>query len=266
MALLHRFLFDDPFVYTTTPRRRSCRGSSCRPAIYALPSQLQQKHRLRSWFDEDEDNFIADFFSSVNPLDRIMKSLVGAEEQDQEQQQTEVEMEAAEQSLPPTPASTPSAKGKEKAVAPEEEASPSTTPEQQQQEGEEQQQQVTEARKPTSLILKTFNRHIPMNMIETKDGYILKAELPGVAKENIDINIHDNDLLTITANKVEENLSETDHVRIQERRENKFSRTIALPDLVDHEKEVESKFENGVVELKFVKKVETDKRRKITIA
>ncbi|MFY9486185.1 MAG: Hsp20/alpha crystallin family protein, partial [Bacillota bacterium] len=81
-----------------------------------------------------------------------------------------------------------------------------------------------------------FDRQHPFVDIEETDNmYVVKADVPGFDKENIDIELSDN-VLTISG-KVDERSETTDtdggYVR-RERRYGAFRRSFMLPDEVDH--------------------------------
>jgi HSP20 family protein len=89
-----------------------------------------------------------------------------------------------------------------------------------------------------------------LDAYEIKDEFIVKAELPGVQKENLDIKL-DGDMLQIEAQKKAE--EETiDHSYICERDFGSFYRTLSLPFPVDGGK-ASASFENGVLEIRLPK-------------
>ena len=89
-----------------------------------------------------------------------------------------------------------------------------------------------------------------LDAYEVKDEFIVKAELPGVHKENLDISL-DGDMLRIEAQKkAEEETIETSY--ICERDFGRFYRTLSLPFPVDGSK-VSASFENGVLEIRLPK-------------
>ena len=88
---------------------------------------------------------------------------------------------------------------------------------------------------------------IPMDMYETKEGMVLKAELPGFHKEDINISLED-DMLTIKAVSKKEEIPEGSSNYLCERYYGEYSRSITLPFPVQTEK-VSATFENGLLEL-----------------
>jgi HSP20 family protein len=92
---------------------------------------------------------------------------------------------------------------------------------------------------------------VPVDLWETKDAYHLRADLPGLSAEDIEINATA-DGLAITGE-----LKPTTDVTgeawiLQERRVGKFARSFTLPVQIDPNK-VEAKFQDGVLELTLPK-------------
>ena len=86
----------------------------------------------------------------------------------------------------------------------------------------------------------------------TKDGdLVIRAELPGVKPEDVDISLQNN-VLTISGERKAEQEEEEEEERggyyIRERRYGSFSRSFSLPQGTDESK-VRARFENGVLEL-----------------
>jgi HSP20 family protein len=107
------------------------------------------------------------------------------------------------------------------------------------------------------------NSFPPVDIIEDKDGYRISADLPGMNKEDISINI-ENNLLTISGEKkTETEKSEKDLYYHLERSFGSFSRSFTLPDNVDTQN-VEANFRNGVLTM-LLKKREETKPRQIAI-
>jgi HSP20 family protein len=82
----------------------------------------------------------------------------------------------------------------------------------------------------------------------TKDGdLVIRAELPGVKPEDVDITLQDN-VLTISGERKAQEEEERGGYHIRERRYGSFSRSFALPQGTDESK-VSARFENGVLEV-----------------
>jgi HSP20 family protein len=92
-----------------------------------------------------------------------------------------------------------------------------------------------------------------MDATETENGYLIHAEMPGVKKEDIDVAIEGNQV-TITAEvKQAWEKKEGDRMLRNERYFGNIYRSFTLPAELDELASV-AKYDNGVLELKLVKK------------
>ena len=98
------------------------------------------------------------------------------------------------------------------------------------------------------------------NIFETKDGYVLQAEMPGVSKEGLEITMEANEL-TITGHRRQERLP--GEALFQESHEADFRRVFELDPVIDTAK-VSARMEQGVVTLTLPKS-ERVKPRKISV-
>ncbi|MBI4187918.1 MAG: Hsp20/alpha crystallin family protein [Chloroflexi bacterium] len=89
------------------------------------------------------------------------------------------------------------------------------------------------------------------DMYEWKDELVMKVELPGIAKEDIDISL-EGDCLTIKAEKKQESLAEDATYYGCERYYGKYYRTVTLPYHVDYDK-ISTTYENGLLEIRLPK-------------
>lgn len=102
-----------------------------------------------------------------------------------------------------------------------------------------------------------------LDVVERDQEFLVKAELPGIKKEDIDISL-ENGVLTITAeSKSETEEKEGDRVIRQERRYGKYVRSLRLGKEVD-EKQVKASYKDGILEL-TLPKAEEVKPKKINI-
>lgn len=101
-----------------------------------------------------------------------------------------------------------------------------------------------------------------MNIEETKDAYRISIEVPGMEKDDIDIEVKDN-VLTISGEKKEEVKSEDSTFYRRERRFGKFSRSISLPNDINVDG-IDAEYKNGVLML-TLPKTEEAKPKKITV-
>ena len=109
------------------------------------------------------------------------------------------------------------------------------------------------------------SRDIPfIDLSETKDELILKAEIPGLNPEDLDISITD-DILTIKGEMKKEFAKERENYHRMERRYESFSRSIQLPCRIMIE-DVEATYKEGIVTIIMPKcKPEITQKVKIKI-
>jgi len=101
-----------------------------------------------------------------------------------------------------------------------------------------------------------------LNLTEDGDNYYLRAELPGVKNEDLEINATDNNISISGERKLtEENEGARFHRR--ERNSGKFSRAITLPGKIDNDK-ISANLANGMLTI-TVPKAESAKPRQIQI-
>ncbi len=82
----------------------------------------------------------------------------------------------------------------------------------------------------------------------TKDSdLVIRAELPGVKPEDVEISLHDN-VLTISGERRAEQEEERGGYHIRERRYGSFRRSVALPEGIDESK-ISARYEDGVLEV-----------------
>jgi HSP20 family protein len=106
-------------------------------------------------------------------------------------------------------------------------------------------------------------RWIPaMDLVETDDSFVLKADLPGLAEDDVNIEVEENVLTVSGERKAEHEEKREGFVRV-ERSYGSFRRSLTLPEGVDPEA-VSASFENGVLEVR-IPKPEQRKPRKVAI-
>jgi HSP20 family protein len=112
--------------------------------------------------------------------------------------------------------------------------------------------------RPSFARLRPLSFEAPtLDVYEQKDDLIVKAEIPGLTNEEIDITL-EGDTLTIKGErKKEEEVKDEDFYR-SERTYGAFSRSIELPVAVQSDK-VTASFKNGVVEIRLPKTEEAKK-------
>jgi HSP20 family protein len=97
-----------------------------------------------------------------------------------------------------------------------------------------------------------------VDVSETEDEVRVKAELPGLEPNDLDISL-DRDHLILKGEKKEEREKKEKGYYVAERSFGAFYRTIQLPSEVDPQK-IEASFKNGVLDLKMGKQEEAKKR------
>jgi HSP20 family protein len=100
-----------------------------------------------------------------------------------------------------------------------------------------------------------------VNLYAGRDGIAILAELPGVAKDELEVHAH-RDTLTLRGTRRPAAEDEAAYHR-RERRGGAFTRTIQLPFRVDPER-IEARLEDGVLRLSL-QRPEADKPRRIAI-
>jgi HSP20 family protein len=100
------------------------------------------------------------------------------------------------------------------------------------------------------LTSAAFNRDLlspRVDVLRRGDNVVIRADLPGLSKDDITIDVRDN-VLTIRAEQREEKREEGEGYYWQERSAGRFSRSIPLPDGADAD-QASARFENGVLEV-----------------
>ena len=90
-----------------------------------------------------------------------------------------------------------------------------------------------------------------VDVFEEKDDIVVKAELPGIEKDNIQVNLTDHTLTIKGEKKKEEEVKEENYYRA-ERSYGSFLRTLDLPRDVRAD-QVKASFKNGILEVRMPK-------------
>jgi len=102
-----------------------------------------------------------------------------------------------------------------------------------------------------------------VDVFETKDAVTLKAELPGLTVDDVDVEIDDN-VLTVSGERTFQDTVEEGRFYRVERSYGRFSRSLTLPQGIKAD-EVTATFKDGILEV-TVPKAEEVKPRKVAIA
>ncbi len=105
----------------------------------------------------------------------------------------------------------------------------------------------------------TYEMRSPnMDIIDRDNEILVRAELPGVDKKDLDISVMDN-ILVLKGNSSYESKKEKDEYFSAEIKKGSFSRTITLPANVDTAK-IKANFNNGLLELSIPKTSKSKKK------
>jgi len=99
------------------------------------------------------------------------------------------------------------------------------------------------------------------DIYEEKGELVMKTELPGINKEDLDITL-DGDILTVKAEKKDEEVADRTH-HTRERSYGSYQRSMRLPYPVNKDK-IAASFDNGVLELRLPK-AEAAEAKKIEV-
>lgn len=92
--------------------------------------------------------------------------------------------------------------------------------------------------------------HPTVDLKETKDGYEIKAEIPGMNKDDITINYED-EHLTVSGERKAEKKDEKDNYYHVERMYGKFSRCFYIPGVKSEE--ITAKYKDGILTVQLQK-------------
>jgi len=103
----------------------------------------------------------------------------------------------------------------------------------------------------------------PVDVLESKDAYLVRAELPGMKKEDFHLEVKDG-ALTLTGERKSEKATDGAEYRSVERVSGKFWRSFSLPETVKHDA-IQATYKDGILEI-HVPKAEEAKPRQIEIS
>lgn len=101
-----------------------------------------------------------------------------------------------------------------------------------------------------------------VDIFETPESIVLKAELPGITKDDIFVEVKDNTLSLKGEKKFEKEVKEENYHRV-ERSYGSFQRAFTLPSTVQQDK-VKAKFKDGILQI-VLPKVEEAKPKQIKV-
>jgi HSP20 family protein len=106
----------------------------------------------------------------------------------------------------------------------------------------------------------TMRRWMPaMDLVESGDHFVLRADLPGMGEEDVKIELEDGTLTVTGERKAEHEDRDEGYYRV-ERAFGSFSRSLTLPKGIDADA-VSANFDRGVLEIRIPKPEERKPRR-----
>lgn len=114
-------------------------------------------------------------------------------------------------------------------------------------------------------LLDTFSENeprtwgFPVDILETEENYVIKASLPGINPEDLEVTFEDNQLSIRGEVRMEE-LGEDEQVHLRERRFGRFARVIGLPTHIEADK-ISAQYDNGVLTLTLPKSEQARPKR-----
>jgi HSP20 family protein len=105
--------------------------------------------------------------------------------------------------------------------------------------------------------------HPAMDLVETEDHFLLRADLPGLGEEDVKVELEDN-VLTISGERRQEEQTQKGGFLRVERATGVFNRSLTLPEGVDADA-VEATFDKGVLDVR-IPKPEQRKPRRVAIS
>ncbi|MCD1294478.1 Hsp20/alpha crystallin family protein [Methanocella sp. CWC-04] len=119
--------------------------------------------------------------------------------------------------------------------------------------------EMPELMEPSEMLPSTESAQVPyVDVLERENEIVVTADLPGVDKKDIKLNVQDNTLEISAEKRVEKEVKEEGYIK-RERAYDRFYRTILLPTGVDFSNSKAS-FNNGVLEIVMPKLEETKKK------
>ena len=121
----------------------------------------------------------------------------------------------------------------------------------------------TFGRSRTSPTSATGLWYPPVDILESKDSYLIRAELPGMKKENVNLEVQEGTLTLSGERKFDEPASGVEYHRV-ERVTGKFSRSFYLPQTIKQDS-IKATFKDGILEV-HVPKTDAAKPKQIAIS
>jgi HSP20 family protein len=125
-------------------------------------------------------------------------------------------------------------------------------------------------RRPFSLLSPTFwpsmrmegmeELSLSVDIFEEGDDIVVKAEVPGISKDNLEVSVTDNTITISGEKKKEEKIEKKNYFRM-ERTYGSFTRSIPIPSEIEKDK-IKARFKDGVLEIRAPKTEEAKQQAK----
>jgi HSP20 family protein len=112
---------------------------------------------------------------------------------------------------------------------------------------------------PRGDWLKSMNWELPLDVVETENEFLVKASLPGINPDDLDIT-YSNGAISIKGEMKEEKDVKEQQFHLRERRFGSFFRTVSLPSTVKADA-IDAKYVSGVLTLRLPKSEEAKPKR-----
>ncbi|QEH38778.1 18 kDa heat shock protein [Aquisphaera giovannonii] len=113
--------------------------------------------------------------------------------------------------------------------------------------------------RPGSVPNTNGTASLPLDICESENEFVIRASLPGVKPDDVQITLH-GDTLTIRAEAKAEEEKKGEHWHLRERRFGSFQRSVTLGTPVNTEK-ADAQYEHGVLTLRLPKAEEAKPRQ-----
>jgi HSP20 family protein len=114
--------------------------------------------------------------------------------------------------------------------------------------------------RPTSGLLSGGRSYLPVDVIARDDGYILRATMPGIDPDDVQITLTGTTVTIQGESRREEEQQEGQSWIVRERRSASFYRSVTLPAPIDAD-QAEARYEHGVLTLALPKAQEAQPRQ-----
>ena len=106
----------------------------------------------------------------------------------------------------------------------------------------------------TEVRRRTGNWNPATDIVENADGYTITLDVPGFAKDDFKVRIHEG-VLTVNGERKSPEVTDEEYFSYNERPYGTFERSFRLPDHIDSET-IKGSYEDGVLTLELTKKEE----------